>query len=167
MESTGYSNTAYNNPDILVYATEKPGRGIDRFDEKLLPLFNQVKTVEDCYQIHKADKLKIPSEELLKWKTSREFVEEVLYVGDEELYPLCEHTVTKELASCRRDVANKAFCWTAQMKRSIAHAEDELPYWELLETAFFHNGRDAYLKVLGQRKEKTINFLKKKVGIEI
>lgn len=206
----------YSIPDIQVYAPTTPGAGIERFDEGLLPLLDQVKTAEACYQMHKAKNLKEGKEQretgrpehvgrVLSCNTSRDFLDEVIYMGDESLYPHCLDIIAGEIRGNRRTMIDHGggteedrVCRIAEIEAKMAEivdsnpsmhalyaeqiqtirnpspacgkwaarAAEELACWQQLSSAFSPGGREKYLEVLEQRKQKTIQFLKKKVGLD-
>lgn len=144
--------------DILVLAPGYNGRGIYTLEQELLPLMENTKSYEDIY-LH-AKKLALESNphstiEEAFWLASGAFIDLIIYLNDQELYPYCHERTSRAITWAERD------CRRHPSRKDLKVA---LQHWKERETAFT-GGRDDYLKILEQRKEENIQFLNKKFGI--
>ena len=139
-------------PDIPVFAPLHGGRGIYAFEQIILPEINQINTIEDCYQAHKAAQGRKKDGSIDFISTSREFVAEAIYVDDNEMYPVCRNKILFALPMYERLVENKP-----NNKELPLILED----WDQLYDALFEDGRAEFLEVLEQRKAKTRKLLQK------
>ena len=146
--------------EIQVYAPGYNGRGIYTLEQELLPLMESIKSFEDIYS--HAKKLKFESDphitiEQAFWVASGAFIDLIIYLNDQDLYPYCHERTSRAITWAERD------CRRHPGRKDLKVA---LQHWKERETAFT-GGRDAYLKILEQRKEENIQFLNKKLGIII
>ena len=142
------------SPAIWVYAPGFGGKGIYTFDKVLLPRMNSVSTVREAYQYHIQRRLddaqkfdpdgKYPN---LKYCVlSETFMDMVVYLDDQEMYPYCE------------------WCLLNRGTESLDESEE---HREQLEEAILDGKRDEYLQILERRKEKNIRTLQKRFGITV
>ena len=149
--------------EIMVYAPDSDGGGIYTFDEKLLPIMDEIRTIEDAYLFHKNRRMsapRIPSVNRLSpfGEISRSFVDMALYVDDAEVYPDCQRQAEQMVSLYTK--------LTRQLPMRKKYAI-ELDKWRMLQNALCGTNRGSYLEVLEQRKEENILFLNKKLGVSV
>jgi hypothetical protein len=159
-DGSGKIKSMRYSEEIQVYAPGYNGRGIYTLEQKLLPLMESIKSFEDIYS--HAKKLKFESDphitiEQAFWVASGAFIDLIIYLNDQELYPYCHERTSRAITWAERD------CRRHPSRKDLKVA---LQHWKERETAFT-GGRDEYLKILEQRKEENIQFLNKKFGIII
>lgn len=149
-----YSNNAQ------VYAPSCNGKGLFTFDGILLPLMNNIRTVEDSYLLHKQKYLNISNDNMdVKFSSiSKTFIDEAIYVNDVDVFPYCRKKVEKCIS------IYKEYCQTNPSKKEF---KDSLEHYEQQKLALFDGRREEYLTLLAYRKEKNINIMRKKYKINI
>ena len=142
---------------ILVYAPTSGRRGLYTLNEVILPYMDQINTVYDCYLAHKQkhEKSDTPNK---YWNMSKDFIDEVLFADDRELYAYCEACVERTL----RTIADLVYL--KSKNQSLLAIQEQ---WQQLKTALSPNGRDSYIDILAQREIRNVAFLSQKMKIKI
>lgn len=146
--------------DIQVYAPSRAGRGIYTFDSILLSKMNAVTSLEDCYRLHKEQRLSSPHSFLTEksYRFSSLFIDEAIYVDDAEMYPYFAFTLEQALSyhrqNCQDNPENKVY-------------QLALQEWEERQAALTDGGRKGYLAILEKRKETNMRFCRKRFGLDI
>lgn len=157
VEKKEYTQAPFSH-DAQVYAPNGGGRGIYAFDSILLPQMDQVFTVADCYALHRQrcfNKYE-PTLEMKFGGFSQTFIDEAIYVDDNEVYPYCRTSIERSIN-----------IWVSECERYPQKKEyaDMLQHYIEQKHALFDNAREEYLKILEQRQQKNIAILRKKYGI--
>jgi len=128
---------------------------VEILEKHLLPLLNEVQTEEMAYTRQKERLikrcLKIGDSVCLRKAGGASFcfAEEAVYIGDEEMYPMC-----KELAIQQIELP----VWCDFDAKMLLHAEQMLEYFET-------GDRARYMQIMEERKQNTLKLLKKKLNI--
>ena len=146
------------SPEAQVYAPGRYGKGIYTFDHIILPKMDKIKTISDCYLMHKQEYLSFTQYDIPTRfnPISSTFIDEAIYVDDVEVYPYCKTSLEKSIN------ALNSLHERYPQKRIY---QEELNHCELQRQALFDNNRDEYLKTLELWKKKNIQMLRKKFGI--
>lgn len=127
--------------------------------QSILDQLDGIRTVEQCYAVHKqrylkaAELLDLHKEDMFQ-NISTDFMDEVVFFGDQELYPYCAARIIKELARYEK----------AQETRKLWNVEKyELNALRHLKVAIIDQNRDEHLAYLQLRQEENIRQLKRKV----
>ena len=134
----------------LVEHSRTPQAGAELLDEIVFPYFSGLNTLEDAYQAHKSyyvNKLDPffrdhPLSEFNGLTTCREFVDEVIYMGDWDMLPYIE-----------RDL-DLSWCRAVDRQRVTGQRE-----------AVYGDGREAFLRMLEARKKRFLTRLAKHVDL--
>lgn len=127
--------------------------------ESILMQLNGIRTVEQCYAVHKhryqtAAKLLNLSKDEMYHNISSDFMDEAVFLDDQELYPYCTAQITKKLARYAE----------AQESRKLWNVEKyELNALIHLQEAIIDQKREAHLLYLQERQEINIRQLKRRV----
>ncbi|MBQ7345004.1 MAG: hypothetical protein IJW45_02950 [Oscillospiraceae bacterium] len=153
--------------DAWVYAPKNGGRGIYTFDAVLLPLMEDVATIEDTYRMHKSRRLEEMQDEktMMAYRDRDEmekkygilsatFIDMALYLDDVESYPYCKYWAQK---GCDRF---QSLCETYPGRKQY---QESLDHWTAISNALGEGGREPYLKELEARKMKNLQRLKKRI----
>ena len=135
--------------DIRVFTAAYGNRGLYSLTDEILPYFDSIQTVEDCYRSHK--ERGYPS-------TSREFAEEVIYNGDTDIYP--------ELLD-RANYSVDLFEALTLRKPNKKEYEQALQHWQQIKTALEEGNREEFLQILNQRAQKNVEFMRKRLGLKL
>ena len=145
-------------PDACVSCPDDPYRGCDILSS-ILEKLNKIQTIEQCYTehkhryIHAAEMLKLPAEETF-CRVSVDFMDEVVYMADDELYPYCILRIIGELERYTK----------AQENRNLWKIEKyELSTLTQLRAAIIDHRREEYMIYLQERQAQSIMQLKRKV----
>lgn len=144
-------------PNAWVYAPGRDGRGIYTLEKILLPQMDAIHSIADCYEYHKARYL---SKTFYTYEDrfnsmSTTFIDEVIYVDDREIYPLC----AKKL-ECSIRILQEVGKDTLSKKD-----RDMLNTMLLQRQTILEHDRETYLTVLRQKKAKNIARIQKSCGI--
>ena len=129
--------------------------GIERLEEIAFSKFNQTQSLRDCYAYHKEyyqkwiaeGRAKYPERDWINFITSLEFVDEAIYMADQEMYPTCTRTVKERLSGYLDEKARER----TQLRLEVLNGEH----------------RDEYVAYLDRQKELFANKLEKKLGIRV
>jgi hypothetical protein len=150
-----HNNLCYSE-DILVSCPEDKSIAINILNE-IFTTLNSVATPVNCYQIHKNWRKK--EIENNSWiDVSTNFVDEVVFWEDRDLYPYCEYYIF-----ARERLLQNALLKSPKSKKF----SDELCYLQLLKRSIIDGNRDAHLPILKDRERRTIHLLEKHLGIRI
>ncbi len=150
------ANLCLFSPEIHVIAPGHGQRGMRMLTDVVLPYFDRIQTVFDCYAAHKANHLCTPS-----WCTeppanrffnmSMEFMDEALYVDDREVYPFFAACIRRK----KKVISDKLFITpnSQEYLRAQQHAQ-----W--LEFAVADGGRETYLEIMIDRERKNRQYFK-------
>lgn len=128
---------------ILAPATEQCGA--EYLDKEVFPLFDQVHSIEDAYQIYKNRYIE-REKQIYHPFTTLEFDDFAIFMNDTEIYPLC-----------LRSKAKKRF-----------HETDKRYALNQSQTAVMTGGDPAqHLALLEARKKRFISKIRRKLGIEV
>jgi hypothetical protein len=144
-------------PDAAVICPSDSFQGADILVDILDKLEN-IKSVEDCYAFHKqeyltvAELLSVPKENAFN-RISADFMDEVVYMDDHELYPYCKKRISSELLRYEKAQAVRKL-W----KVEIADMES----LSRLSEAILENKREAHLQYLQAQANLNLRkFLRK------
>jgi len=143
--------------DILVYAAAYGNRGLYTLTDVILPYFDSVQTVEECYYSHKEGPY-YKDTSLEFNSASREFAEEAIYNGDAELYP--------DLLA-RANYSVNLFEKLTLSKPNKKEYEQALQHWQQIRAVLTEGNREEYLQILNQRAQKNVEFMRKRLGLSI
>ena len=137
------------NENGLILSLPNHGEAV-MIEKYLLPLLNKVKTEKMAYERHKEIIYKSRAKTGLPYSNQVPFrlAEEAVYMGDEELYPLCRESALREQEYILCD-------YDALMK---VYADQMLEYFET-------GDRAKYMQLMEERKQNTLKLLKKKLNI--
>lgn len=149
----------YSN-DIWVEAPLRGGRGLYTLTEHVLPYLQKIQTVEDCYRIHKQSHSESrPASSCPRFHNmSRSFMDEALYVNDQEVIPCCHDRIIRAINTHKRLVF---------IKPNNKSLKEELSLWQELHNTLSTDGRAEYMNILQRRKEENIDYLHSKLKVDI
>lgn len=149
-------------PDIAVSCPNDEYKGSDIIED-ILARLDKISTIEECYNMHKQEYIKVaelvnlPAEEVF-WNMSADFMNEVVYMDDSELYSRCVIRITKELARYEK----------AQQVRKLWNVEKaDLESLNRLKSAIIDGKRQEHLDYLENQRQANLRQLIKKVGCSI
>lgn len=152
-------NNAVFLPDAAVTCPNDSFKGLDILLSILEKLEN-IKSVEACYSYHKqeylsvAECLSVPRENAFKL-ISTDFMDEVVYVDDRELYPNCESRIITELQRYEK----------AQSVRKLWNVEKaDIESLTRLRAAIMQNKRMEHLIHLQERANTNARRFAKKLN---
>ena len=123
--------------------------GDEQSDNCVFSQMGRVRTIEDCYRLHKNTYLgytHYPVERRFNMATGS-FIDEAIYMNDPEVIPYCQKRVV-QLLEMYKGRSPEKLNWAKQQYRAL-----------------FEDGRDAYMTVLKEREQETIKWLREKLGI--
>lgn len=124
------------------------GRGLDILKEEILTPLNQIDSADACFAHHRSR-----YESRDTWRNmSLQFIDEVLYRQEQDLYEVCKKRVGHLLANLDRNFSAK----------QIPSAKSHL---ELQQAVLLGENREDFLNTLEKRKQKTLRILRNKAGI--
>ena len=133
-------------------------KGVDIL-ESILDQLDGIRSVEQCYAIHKqrylkaAELLNLAQEELYH-NISTDFMDEAVFFNDQDLYSYCASRIQNELTRYEK----------AQETRKLWNIEKyELNALYHLKEAIINQKRDEHLMYLQQRQAENIRLLKRRV----
>ena len=155
----GHIHMNMYSSDAQVYAPEG-GFGIYTLEGALLPTMDKVRTIEECYQMHKQKYLSqamIPAEHRFG-AASITFIDEAIYCNDTAVFPcfapVLENRIRFYEAECEKHPTSKAVLSTLRHVMQQKHA-------------LYEGKRTEYLEYLRQQKETNLVQLTKKYGITL
>ena len=153
------SNAIYSKDACVMCATDDCGKR--ETIGKILNKLESINTEDECYQMHKNFYLEAFSQypdRDLSHTLTLDFMDEVVYFNDSEMYSVCEKRITNQLACIDKIKQDKGLpkSWEKEMNRYIS-----------LKEAIIDGERDKHLRYLDSQRQKTIKLLQKKVGIII
>lgn len=155
----GITNAPYSLSAMVTCPTD-PAHGADILDD-ILSRIPHAPSIEDCYALHKqrlidsAKELEVEPEKLYS-NLSTDFMDEVIYMDDRQMYPYCEATLRHKFECFER----------GQAVRTLHPTEiAELNACKDIEQAILHGQRDHHLELLRQRAADNLATLKKKVKL--
>lgn len=136
----------------MVLQSTLPQAGAELLDEIVFPHFSNIHSLEDAYQAHrsyyteKLDKFLLQHSwaEYNGWATCREFVDEVIYMGDWDMLKYCE-----------RDL-DLSWCVGAKDRKRVTEQRN----------AVYGGERDAFLEMLAKREKRFLTKLEKNVILQ-
>lgn len=151
-------NRACYSEEIAVTCPDDAYHGADILTDILLRMDN-VRNIEECYCMHKQTRTSImrqlgmPEKDAFQ-NISTDFMDEVVYFNDLELYPACISRITSELDRYER----------AQTVRNLHKIEKaEIETLIRLKTAVIDGKREAHIQYLLEQQQKNLSQLMKKV----
>ncbi len=146
--------TQIYSKDVPVYCPGRDGKGIYTFDEILLPKMEQCQTPMHCYELHKQaylSKTHYSIDQRFNF-LSYEFIEEMIYFDDEEMYPYAQSAIVKELAAYQEMYAG------SKMNKNQMKLIDRL---SRLHHILFDGARKDYLDAFEKQKADTLRIFEK------
>lgn len=139
--------------DAKVLCNEQLGYGVHTLDNIILPRMNSINSVSDCYQFHKQWRIKVAAKEpeYMYYNLSSTFIDEAIYLDDEELYPHCIRRVNEMIKICSK--------WAIESPKNQKYVR-LLEEYRLRQHALLDGARNEYLEILEQRKQKNMSMLK-------
>jgi len=152
------TNAPYSREACVMCATDDAGKR--ETVDKIFAELEQVTTEEVCYQKHKKYYLETfkNNMERLFYSLSMDFMDEVIYFNDTELYPFCEKKLEWKIAS---------FNQKKQENRLPKSWEKEVDRFIALRRAIVDGEREKHLEYLESQRKKTIQLLQKKLDITV
>lgn len=153
----GHCNMKTYHPDAQVYAPEG-GFGIHTLDGVLLPMMDEVQSMEDCYRLHKERYLSnttVPAEVRFN-SASITFMDEAVLFHDTDVFPFLASRLEQLIRFYEIEAAEKP---TSKSLRST------LQHVHALNQALYEGKREEHIAYLQQQKAANIVQLKKKYGI--
>lgn len=147
----------YSN-EIAVSCPDDPYHGADILTDILLRM-DQIQNIEECYRTHKQARIRVmqqlglPETDAFR-NISTDFMDEVVYFNDRELFPACTSRITSELERYER----------AQTVRKLRKVEKaDIDALMRLKTAIIDSNRETYIQYLQEQHQKNLSQLIKKV----
>lgn len=144
--------------DAAVMCPSDSFHGLDILVE-ILDKLEKIKSIEDCYAFHKqeyltvAELVALPKENAFD-RISADFMDEVVYMDDQELYPHCEKRITSELQRYER----------AQNVRKLSKVETaDRKSLSRLYPAIVENKSEEHLKHLQERANQNLRQFQRKM----
>lgn len=132
--------------DTDIQQSSDSRRGAELLQEIIFPEFEKIHNQEECYALHKAYWCKkIDTFNSLTFPSA--FVDEVIYMGDTELYPYCIRRI--------------------QGRLNFSPEHKYASIWQMQLDALNGIRREEYLAYLEERKQKFVKKLEKKLGIQV
>lgn len=152
------TNNMIFSKSAAVTCPDDPYRGTDILSD-IISKLNGIQTIEQCYAAHKqryitaAKIVKLPPDELF-WNISPDFMDEAVYINDQEMYPYCAKRIESELQRYEK----------AQTVRKLCNAEKaDLEALYHLKIAIMEEKREEHLVYLQERQLRNIHQLKRRV----
>ncbi|MBQ4550749.1 MAG: hypothetical protein IJA49_06620 [Oscillospiraceae bacterium] len=139
--------------DCPVMYPKTPEGGAELLDSIVFPHFAGLKTEGDAYRVHR-DSVKRRLDEFLSrksweeyngWAVEKDFVDEVIYMDDQEMLEYCKHDLELSLY------------WREKDRKRI----------EEQRAAVYDGKRDEFIAMLEKRKRRFVKRLGKNVGIHV
>lgn len=139
--------------DCPVMYPKTPEGGAELLDSIVFPHFAGLKTEEDAYRVHR-DSVKRRLDEFLSrkswddyngWAVEKDFVDEVIYMDDQEMLEYCKHDLELSLY------------WREKDRKRV----------EEQRAAVYDGKRDEFIAMLEKRKRRFVKRLGKNVGIHV
>ena len=144
----GKVNAPYSRESSVMCPMEG-NRGLEILKEEILALLDRIDSADSCYALHRGRYAQKGS-----WHTmSLDFMDEVLYRQEEELYEVCRKRVNHLLENFDRYYFSK---------KEIPIVRHHL---ELQQAVLRGENRSEFLDALEKRKQNTLRILRKKAGI--
>lgn len=140
------------SPEIQVMATDTPDGGYRKFEEKVLPIFNRIHTLEDAYRpfckyyLDRRARLleRAPEYADMQVFASMDFLDEAIWLNDAEMMERCAKDPDLRYPNRKREA------------RRLQMQKDAL------------NGhRDEYLRELEQRRNRYLRKLQKEADLKL
>lgn len=151
-------NRAHFAPDMAVTCPDDAFCGADILED-ILSQLDQVHNLQECYQMHKRTHIEIirllelPEEKTFQ-NMSADFMNEVVFMDDRELYPHCIERIERELQRYER----------AQKVRKLVKAElEDIEMLNRLKSAIAGGEREQHLAYLQELQQSNMKKLLKKV----
>ena len=140
------------SPEIQVMATDTPDGGYRKFEEKVLPIFNRIHTLEDAYRFfwkYYFDRGVRRLERGLQYGVkqpfaSMDFLDEAIWLNDTEMMERC---------------AKDPDLWYPIRKREAKRLQ--------MQKDALNGHRDEYLRELEQRRNRYLRKLQKEAGLKL
>ena len=144
----GRVNRPYSQMSSVMCPMEG-GRGLDILKEEILTPLDQIDSADACFSLHRSRYARSNT-----WHNmSLQFIDEVLYRQEQDLYEIGRKRVSHLLANLERNYISS---------KQISSAESHL---ELQKTVLLGGDREVFLNTLEKRRQKTLRILSKKAGI--
>jgi hypothetical protein len=146
--------TQIYSKEVPVYCPGRDGKGIYTFDGIVLPKMDQYQTPMQCYEIHKQyywSMTYYPIDQRFN-SLSYEFMEEMIYFDDFEMYPHARKTIAKDLVAYQELYAGSKL--NKQQKKLMDRISK-------LHRILFDGERKEYLDSLEKQKANTLMVFKK------
>lgn len=150
------TNSIYSD-SIWVYAPVRGTRGLAPLTETILPYFSKIQTIRDCYLAHKEYHLGTDPKHRYSGMSS-EFIDEVLYVADKEVFPYCLPRIEQRIKTVQNQL---------DMKPNNRELGDMMLHWRQLHFAFTDGTIDEYKMLLEQRKQANCVYLAKVLKLQV
>jgi hypothetical protein len=138
--------------EALVYCPQADGYGVDTFNSVILPILDSIDSMEKCYDYNK----KIIRGNVGKMSITA--IDEAIYLNDSHAIDDCKEALAKRIPHYQNLV---------EMFPNNKEYADALVRLYQQENALYHDQREAFLRSIEQRKQKTIKFVRKKFGITL
>jgi hypothetical protein len=138
--------------EALVYCPQADGYGVDTFNSVILPILDSIDSMEKCYDYNK----KIIRGNVGKMSITA--IDEAIYLNDSHAIDDCKEALAKRIPHYQNLV---------EMFPNNKEYADALVRLYQQENALYHDQREAFLRSIEQRKQKTIKFFRKKFGITL
>lgn len=149
-----FNNRPFRVPDILIMCAPNQNYGLDIL-EKLLSVLNRTTTTLACYELHKELCRQLASPDFRIRSTY--FVDEALYLHDEEMYSFCREFVKSE-AGRLEHITKKGYPIPRMYKQSWQQSS-------VLNQVFDNGAYEEYLHTLQDRAQHNLRKLERLAGI--
>lgn len=160
LEGTGVdeANIGIFSTDIMVYAPQHGARGLFTLTDVVFPYFDGAQTASDCYRQHKQARLECVDEEtgaVYYGDMSKEFIEEVLWDKDTEMYGYSKTRIEAAINMCEEILAENP-----GRRSYVAMLKD----WKQLRSAFLEGGWATYEIKLAKCAGKNLSHITRMLG---
>lgn len=149
--------------DAQILCTASPGGGSEKLDEIVFPIFDGISSFEDAYAYHKSfwkqyciRAKREHKEKFVGMRCTLEFVDETIYINDEEALPLCIEEA-KRIKDVIQTKNLSSPTWSKAFERASCQLDAMMDEKKRLE----------HIAVLEAQKQRFIKKLEKKLGIVI
>lgn len=142
------SHFAPYSQDVLVYAPQHGGHGVDTFNSIILPQMDSVTSIEQCYRLNRK------MHHGHHCGMSPTLIDEAILLEDICAYDNCKRAVDKLLRLYQAKSENHS---------GRREYKDMLARLQVQKQALFEKDRESFLRNLELRKEKTIALLVKNI----
>lgn len=133
--------------EILVYAPQAAGYGIDTLNSIIFPKLNSIQTLEECYRENRK------MYRGTKFGMSLTMIDEAIYLNDVHALENCKRAVEKMIPFYKAE---------AEQNPNQKEYRDSLDRLQIQRAALWENKREEFLESIAKRSNKNLAAMKKK-----